>query len=300
MPGGIQYSVVVPVYRGAQTVGELCRRLQAFFTLHNYSYELIFVVDASPDDSEAVLKALQPHYPTLRLLELQYNAGQHAATLCGVLQAQGEYIITLDDDLQMPPEEIEKLIAAQAHTGADMVYGAFGRENHGGAKYYASRFIYKLLGAITPGFRYISTFRLFKRSAAANLTMYYQRYFLIDEVLKPYTPKVEYVKVQHKPRPTGRSGYSAFHLFAIMVNYLINYTYIPLRILLYGGLLMAVLGFALTVFSLTGSGAHTLLYALLACTGIVTMALGLVAEYHIRYLNARVGKPLFLLKQSLD
>ena len=127
--GEYKYSVIVPVYNSCDTLDELCRRLTDVFKKITDSYELILVDDGSRDGSWKKMRELKPKYARARIIRLTRNFGQHNAIMCGFNLAQGEYVLTLDDDLQTPPEEIPKLIS-KAKEGHDVVYGVYGRKKH--------------------------------------------------------------------------------------------------------------------------------------------------------------------------
>ena len=131
-------SVVVPVYRSEATLSELVQRLSEVLSMIAQHYEIILVNDGSPDNSAAVIRDLIRETPALRAFELMRNYGQHNALLCGIRAAQYELIVTIDDDLQNPPEEIPKLVE-RLNTGYDVVYGTPNIMQHGAWRNLASR-----------------------------------------------------------------------------------------------------------------------------------------------------------------
>ena len=123
-------SVVVPVYNSQQSLPILLNRLSAMLPALTEQYEAILVNDCSRDRSAEVMEELAGQYPWLYCVHLLRNYGQHNALLCGIREARHGIVITLDDDLQNPPEEIPKLLAKMAE-GYDVVYGYPERESHG-------------------------------------------------------------------------------------------------------------------------------------------------------------------------
>src|SRR6185503_1562788 len=120
----IDYSVVVPVYNSEKTLVELFTRTREVFKKLGRSFEMVFVEDCGKDQSWQVLRELSDQYPgEVVAVKLARNFGQHNATLCGFHHAQGRFVITIDDDLQIPPEEIPKLIDEQERSDAELVYG---------------------------------------------------------------------------------------------------------------------------------------------------------------------------------
>ena len=131
-------SIVIPVYRSAASLESLLRRLEHALLALTSEFEVILINDGSPDDSWEVIESLSPAFPWLKGINLKRNYGQHNALLCGIRQARHELVLTLDDDLQHPPEEIPKLLEA-IEAGADVVYGTPEHEQHGFARDLASR-----------------------------------------------------------------------------------------------------------------------------------------------------------------
>ena len=129
----ITLSVVIPVYRSESTLAPLTQRLLAVLPLLAPEYEIILVDDGGPDDSWQVLRELQAAHPDrIVAMQLMRNFGQQNAQMCGFRHARGDYIVTMDDDLQHPPEEIPKLLRKIEHGGFDLVYGVYGDKQHSG------------------------------------------------------------------------------------------------------------------------------------------------------------------------
>src|SRR5476649_2715617 len=177
-------SVVVPVYNSAGTLRELLARLQPVLAASADAYEVILVDDGSRDDSARVLAECRGEYSWIRPIELMRNSGQHNALLCGIRQARYELIVTMDDDLQHPPEEIPKLLAA-LRDDVDVVYGAPEEEAHGWFRDAASQVtklaMQNVLGADTA--RMIGPFRLFRTSVQTAFDDYRGLFANIDVLL---------------------------------------------------------------------------------------------------------------------
>jgi polyisoprenyl-phosphate glycosyltransferase len=203
------YSVVIPVYNSAPIVGETIQQVQRFFERHQLSYEIIAVDDRSHDGSWAVLSRAAQASETVTAIGLGANRGQHTATLCGMAYAKGEFIVTLDDDLQHPPEEIARLIE-KAGEGHDFVCGRF-LQSRGRVRRVASLAVGgldRVLFHKPRGFVFTS-FRLIQRDVVDRLCDYrlpdpYLRGLLVRCALSPANAWVE-----NRPRQVGRSGYNA-------------------------------------------------------------------------------------------
>ena len=235
-------SVVVPVYRSETILPELVERLQAVLNRIASAYELILVNDSSPDGSWDVICQLAERYPWIHPINLMRNYGQHSALLCGIRAAQYDVIVTLDNDLQHPPEEIPKLLAVLAQ-GFDVVYGTPEREEHGVLRDLASlatkMALQNAMGATIA--RQVSAFRAFRTEVAAAFSHYEGSFVSIDVLLTWGTNRFAAVKVAHEPRKQGTSGYTFFKLITHAMNMMTGFTTLPLQI-------ASLVGFAFTFF----------------------------------------------------
>ncbi len=302
-----EYSVIVPVYNSEQTLGELYDRTAAVFASGGYSFEMVFVDDFSQDKSWEVLVQLKKLHPeTITAIKLAKNFGQHNAIFCGMEHAQGELMITIDDDLQIPPEEITKLIQVFHDKDADLVYGYFGKKKHSLIRNLGSYFIKKssriLLNSPGEG----SSFRLITRSLAVNILKHQQHFMYIDELFLWYTSNIAFTEVKHQKRAVHRSGYSTWKLFQLSANIVIYYTAVPLRIMTYGGFVLSVLSFITGIRFIINKMVHdvplgytSLIVAILFSTSIIMLCLGLIGEYLSRIYQVQNKKPPYSIKKIL-
>ena len=210
----IEYSVVVPVYNSKDSLEELFDRTDKVFSELNKEYEIIFVEDGGWDESWEVIKKIKNKNPEkVKGIKLSRNFGQHNAVLCGFANVQGKYIITIDDDLQLQPEDIKKLIACYNEQQPDLVYGYFSKKNHSAIRNFGSNVIKKSSKVIykTPGEG--SSFRLIKREIVDCLLQHSQEFVYIDDLLLWYTTSISFVEVEHKKRIFNTTQYSTFNLF---------------------------------------------------------------------------------------
>ena len=212
-------SVVVPVYRASDSLSELHRRICATFDSDSEVFELIFVEDCGGDDSWRVIKELAVRDPNVRALRMSRNYGQHNALLCGIREARGEVIVTLDDDLQHPPEHIGTLLM-ELRSGYDVVYGPPAQEQHGLLRNLASQ-ITKLILKETMGAanaRQVSAFRVFKTNLRDAFVDYRSPTVNIDVLLTWATTSFSAVSMEHQERKHGRSGYTVSKLVSHALN----------------------------------------------------------------------------------
>ena len=302
------YSIVVPVYNSCESLEELFQRIEHTMNSLAVSFEVIFVDDDSSDTSWRKLETIQNTNPDkVTAIRLARNFGQHNATICGIAQATGSYIITLDDDLQNPPEEIAKLISAMKDSDADLVYGIYSKKQHSmvrnlgsAALKTSSQHLFKTKG-------HGSSFRLMKSSLGKCLLGHQINFIFIDELFNWYTNHIGFVLVDHQKRPYQQSNYTSHSLFSMFSNLVIYYTAIPLRIMVYSGFISAFLSFVVGIWFIYRKIIHdvplgftALIVAILFSTSIILLSLGIIGEYLSRIYSVQNRKPPYSIKTFLN
>lgn len=301
------YSVIVPVYNSEHSLEELSRELEAVFSELNLSFEVIFVDDGSRDQSWQALTLLKQKHPEwIKVVRLARNFGQHNATLCGFSFASGERIITIDDDLQHPPLEIEKLHAAAEESGADIVYGIFRKKNHSMLRNAGSRSLKESARLMSHSAGKGSSFRLIRRELILAALNHSQHFLFLDEVFHWYTDDIVFAEVEHHPRKYHTSGYTSRKLFRLMGNTLLHYTTLPLKVLVYGGLVGSLITLAMGIYYLVLKftyhvplGYTSLIVTILFSTCILLFSLGVIGEYLRRIYLVQNKKPPYSIKKVL-
>jgi undecaprenyl-phosphate 4-deoxy-4-formamido-L-arabinose transferase len=301
-------SVVVPVYNGQESLPELVERLHASLVGLTDTFEIILVNDGSRDQSWFQTTQLASRYPRVTGLDLMRNYGQHNALLAGIRQAHYEVIVTLDDDLQNPPEQIPLLIDKLAE-GYDVVYGTPLREQHGLWRDAASRItklaLQSAMGVETA--RGVSAFRAFRTDVRRAFADYCSSFVSIDVLLTWGTTRFASVPVQHDPRRVGKSNYTFRKLVVHALNMMTGFSTWPLQ-------LASFIGFAFTLF-----GATLLLYVvgryfvegdsvpgfpflasmIALFSGAQLFALGIIGEYLARMHFRSMARPLYVLRSQV-
>ena len=301
---GETISVVVPVFNGAKSLPALYDRTSQSMEQLQLGFDIVFVDDCSPDDSWQVISKLKAEHPQrIKAIRLAKNSGQHNATLCGIHHSTGDIIITIDDDLQIPPEEISKLLDKHKDSGCDLVYGVFKKKQHSTFRNVGSWMVNKFFKLFAHTSGHGSSFRLITRNLADNLKNLNQKYLLLDEVLSWYTNSVCSVSVDHHQRLQGKSGYSTARLILMTINYVINYTVIPLRLMTYLGLFGSFLTFIISLyyiydklFNAVELGFTSLIVSIFFSTSVILFCLGIIGEYVSR-LFAREGSPHYIIRE---
>jgi undecaprenyl-phosphate 4-deoxy-4-formamido-L-arabinose transferase len=293
-------SIVVPVYRGAATVGTLVRALEELDP--EGGLEIVLVNDGSPDNSDEVCRALlgKTRVP-LTYVEHARNFGEHNAVMTGLRHARGAFVITMDDDLQNPPEEVVKLYDHARLGGWDVVYTRYGRKEHAGWRNLGSRFANKVADWLLdkPKGLYLSSFRCMAAPVVRAVTRYRGPYPYIDGLIMQVTQRIDSIEVRHLPRAEGRSNYTLKRLVLLWLNLATSFSLAPLRIAIFAGVAMATLG-ALGAFATIAealfsdkipSGWASTMTVILLVSGVQSMVLGVVGEYVGRTFLSANGKP---------
>jgi len=244
-----EYSVVVPVYNSEASLDELCSRIHEVFVTLKENYEIILVDDSSTDNSWLVMKALRKRNRNIKIIQLMKNFGQHNALICGLHHVSGRYVITMDDDLQNPPEEIPKLIH-EIKKGYDSVIGALD-EKHDRLLKKTGSFLIRYLNTTIfnkPKNIKLSSFRIMTKALTDEIKVLKTPYPYIAGMLLSLTANIANVTVKHEKRKYGRSTYGLNKLIKLAFNLIINYTAIPLRLLTSFGILISIISFGMGLF----------------------------------------------------
>ena len=298
-------SVIIPVFNGSGSLPELVRRLGEVLPTLSPAYEVVLVNDASLDDSWEVIEEQCLANPWVRGIDLARNYGQHNALMCGIRDAQGDVLITMDDDLQHLPEELPRLVERLAY-GADVVYGTPQRERHQLWRVCAS-LVSKVVLQRTMGAdaaRSISAFRAFRREATAAFERYQNPYVNIDVLLSWGARNFVAVPVRHEPRSVGRSTYTLRRLVRHALTMFTGFSLLPLRVATVSGFGFMLFGFGVLAF-VTGRYLYEgspvpgfpFLASLVAVLGGAQLfSLGVIGEYIGRIHFRSLDRPPFLVR----
>ena len=299
-------SVVIPVHNSEKTLEKLYSRLVDVLEASVRNFEIILVDDGSSDGSWETLVRLRELDERVSIIRLMRNFGQHNAIFCGLHHVKGDLILTMDDDLQNPPEEIPKLLD-KIEEGYDAVYGEYNLKQHNLFRNLGSaaiqkvyRFVFRLDGTAT-------SFRLISNQVIKAILSYDMNYTFIDGLLAWYTKNIGHVTVRHDPREESSSGYSFRKLFTLSLNLLTNFSIIPLQIASLTGISFSFLGFVMAMYffmkkiiiGVEVTGYTSLIVVVTFFSGIQLLALGLIGEYLGRvHLNIN-KKPQFMVKEKM-
>lgn len=300
----LEVSVVVPVYNSDATLHELADRV--FRALAGHDVELILVNDASQDQSWSRIEELARADERVRGIDLMRNYGQHNALLAGVRVASKAVIVTIDDDLQNPPEEILKLLYALGHDH-DVVYGTSSHTSHGLWRGLAARVtkmtLQSAMGSETA--RKVSPFRAFRTQVREGFSGYHGPLVSIDVLLTWATTRFAAVEVRHDPRKVGTSNYTLRMLVTHSLNMTTGFSVRPLQMASVTGFGFALFGLAVLAYVIVryviagGSvpGFPFLASIIAVFAGAQLFALGIIGEYLARMHFRLMQKPTFVEKR---
>jgi undecaprenyl-phosphate 4-deoxy-4-formamido-L-arabinose transferase len=300
-------SVVVPVYNGAATVPALVDRLRAVLRAGTSQFEIILVNDGSRDTSWATIESLALRYPEIVGIDLMRNYGQHNALLCGIRRTRFDIIVTLDDDLQQPPEEIPRLVARLAE-GFDVVYGTPKHEQHGFWRNVSSRVTKAALGTATSATvaPMVSAFRCFRSSVKPAFEEYRSPLLSIDVLLTWATTSFASVTVRREPRRSGVSNYRVRALVRHTMNMMTGYSLLPLQMATMIGFLFTIFGIMVLAFVIgrylivgTNVAGFPFLASIIAIfSGAQLFALGIIGEYLGRMHLRTMDRPAYIVRAA--
>ncbi len=299
-------SIVIPVYNAEASIGRLVERLLAAPPAART--DIVLVNDGSRDGSHAACVALCERFPRqVAYLRLARNFGEHNAVMAGLAQAKGDYVITMDDDFQNPPEEVTRLLAAAVSCGYDAVYAAFREKRHGRLRNWGSRFNDRvatyLLGK--PPQLYLSTFRCLSRFLVDEIVRYTGPGPYVDGLILRTTDNIGQVAVEHRDREAGQSGYTLWKLMRLWLTMFVNFSIAPLRFASLLGLGIGGFGLVMAVWSLleklfgvdVPAGWTTLYITGIIFSGIQLVMLGLLGEYVGRTLLETNRSPQYVVRE---
>ena len=299
----------MPVYNSAEMLPALVARLDLVLRACAEEYELILVNDGSRDAGWLTIVEIIRQSDWIRGVDLMRNGGQHNALLCGIRAARYELVVTMDDDLQNPPEEIPKLLAALID-GVDVVYGSPQYEVHGVFRNIASQVtkivLQGVLGANTA--RMVGPFRVFRTDLRRAFDGYRGVFVNIDVLLTWGTTRFTAIRVRHDVRQAGKSNYTLIKLLVHMMNMLTGFSTIPLQLSTFVGLSIALLGIVLLVYvvgryllhGVAVQGFAFIASIIIIFSGTQLFTLGVIGEYLARMHSRLLDRPAYVVREELD
>ncbi len=300
--------MVVPVYNSEGSLELLAQRLEPVLSSIAVQFELILVNDGSKDQSWRIIENLARRCPWISGINLMRNFGQHNAVLCGIRAAAFDIIVTLDDDLQNPPEEIPQLIQ-ELEQGFDVVYGTPAQEQHTLWRNVASQ-VTKLALQSAMGSevaRKVGSFRAFRAPLRQAFSTYAGSFVNIDVLLSWATTRFSSVTVSHEPRQIGKSNYTFRQLVRHALNMITGFSMLPLQIASLVGFSFTLFGilvlfYVLARYLIQGEavpGFPFLASIIAIFSGAQLFSLGIIGEYLARMHFRLMERPVYVIKKTI-
>lgn len=306
----LSLSIVIPVYNSEESLEPLLEALSKTLPTLTHTYEVILVEDDSLDNSWQAIQELLPQYTFLRAFKLMRNYGQHNALLCGIRAAQYDIIVTMDDDLQHPPEEISKLLAKLSE-GYDVVYGRPQKERHNLFRNLASQVTKAVLqgamGAETA--RNISAFRVFRTPLRRAFDDFRGPFVNIDVLLTWGSKSFANIPVRHEKRLGGQSNYTFSRLVVHTFNMVTGFSTLPLQIASMVGFTLTAFGIVLLfylivirilIFGYDVPGFTFLATMIAIFSGSQMFMLGIIGEYLARMHFRTMDRPAYIVREAVE
>jgi undecaprenyl-phosphate 4-deoxy-4-formamido-L-arabinose transferase len=271
--------------------------------------EIVLVNDGSPDNSGDVCRALlRSATVPITYIEHARNFGEHNAVMTGLRHARGAYVITMDDDLQNPPEEVIRLYDHARKGGFDVVYTRYAVKKHAAWRNLGSRFANWVADQLLdkPKGLYLSSFRCMSAFVVREVVKYRGPYPYIDGLLLQVTQRLDSIEVKHFARAEGRSNYTLRRLIRLWLNLATNFSILPLRLAVVAGVAMGFLGLVAAAYVIvealvgeTPSGWASLMTVTLLIAGAQFLILGVLGEYVGRAFLSANGKPQGVVREVI-
>ena len=296
-----EYSIVVPVFCAEKNIEDLHKSISRFFE-NKYSYEIIYIDGFSADNSWEVLKRIkQTNTSAITIIKFNKNFGQHAATICGFKHAKGNYIITMDDDMEILPSETEKLIVQQKKDNSDLVYAEYTKLNQPFIRTFFTKF-YKFISKVEGKQKGKgSSYRLLKSSLAKKIADNHKQFVFIDELCLWYTQNLSFVNVETNKSILRPTRYKMGNLFSLTGNVIMFSSMFPLKLVTQIGLILSSINFLIGIhflikkfyFKIEVAGYTSIIVSILFSTGLIIFCIGVLAQYLAQTLKAVNNAPAY-------
>lgn len=301
-------SVVVPVYYGEPTIEELSYRLYAVAQKINCDLEIIYVNDASPDNSWNIIKRLHSENEFVKGINFSRNFGQHYAISAGIANSTSDWVIVMDCDLQDVPEEIENLYH-KAQQGYDVVLARRTRRKDSFFKRFFSRCFYWALSYLS-GVKYdprVANFGIYKRNVIDTINSLPEKNRYFPSMIKWVGYKQTGIDVRHSERAEGSSSYNFKKLLNLSLDIVLSYSDKPLRLAIKLGLIITFLSLIFSIIiiyryfagGIEVLGYTSLILSIWMLSGIIIFVLGVVGLYIGKIFENVKNRPTYIIKELL-
>lgn len=305
----LEYSIIIPVFNSERTLAELCSRLHHVLNSLGERHEIILIDDASKDRSWLELESIEKKIPNIKLIQLLRNVGQFRAIMCGFNHASGNFILTMDDDLQNPPEEIPKLIQAmQADEDMDCIIGVPREKKHSCVRRWGSALLNVIHSFVLnkPIDLRMSSFRIIRRTIVQEMIKNKSVNVTLGPLLLLTTRRISNVVVLHQERKYGSTNYGLLRILKTFLDNILNYTTLPLYLVGFSGILISLMSFGFATYvvlrklysGFSISGWASLITMISFFSGLILFSLGIIGEYLIRIIRELGTESQFIIRKK--
>jgi undecaprenyl-phosphate 4-deoxy-4-formamido-L-arabinose transferase len=306
--GNVQLAVVIPVYNEEANLPVLMQRLMPVMQGLGKSFEIILIDDGSSDNSLEILKGFTQN-PQVRVVELTRNYGQHAAIMAGFSITQADIVITMDADLQNPPEEITNLVKVMEEGNYDVV----GTIRKGRKDSFFRILPSKIINMVARKITGVSMsdwgcmLRCYRRPVVQRMIQCHEHSTFIPALATVFAKRVTEIEVAHEERHGGKSNYPLRKLINLQFDLVASFSNLPMKLIMYGGILMSLLGVCFGTFLAiarlvygarwAAEGIFTLFAVLFVFVGLQFFALGVIGEYIGRIYREVRKRPEYVIEK---
>jgi undecaprenyl-phosphate 4-deoxy-4-formamido-L-arabinose transferase len=302
-------SIVIPVYNGEKTIMPLFDQIKAFCEKNQFSFEVVFVWDCGPDKSWDVIVSLKKQFPDLiKAVRLSRNYGQHNALICGFAHAEGEFFITMDEDLQHIPDDIFQLFQKQIEKDYDVVYGHYETRNHSHFRNFTSSILKRIIRLSIPDLNEdYSAFRIIKSNIAKSTMSMRNSYTFLDGYLSWITTHTSSCLVSHQKRVAGKSSYTIKKLITHSINIFITFSDLPIKIVTWSSFVFFLFTIIYSIWILFQKlfyknlvpGFASMIILISLGVGFILMAIGILGQYLHRINMKTTKRPNYMESEIL-
>lgn len=304
-------SIVIGLYNSEKTIEAVLEEIkEAFSKSDKYFYEVILVDDFSPDGVYRLVKGIAEKEKNIKVIHLSKNAGQTNAVMEGYRYADGDFIVEMDDDLQMPADEILHMLNVLEDGNYDVVFAKYPQQKESAFRRFGSKVNNKMTEIMIgkPQDIRINSFFVMRKFVKDEVIKYSNNYPYLYGLIFAVTKNVANVPVEHRARTNGKSNYTFKKLFGLWLNGFLNFSIKPLRLSIQLGFLITIISFIIAVIlliqRLTGPtqamGWTSIMITIIFFAGVQLMSIGLLGEYIGRLYISSSGLPRSVVREEVN
>ena len=304
-------SIVIGLYNSEGTIGDVLTEIDGVFkTAPEYEYEVILVDDKSPDNVFNVVKEIAANDKRIKVIHLAKNSGQTNAVIEGYRYAKGDYVVEMDDDLQMPANEILHMISVLEEGDYDVVFAKYKEQKESAFRRFGSKVNNKMTQIMVgkPKHIRVNSFFVMRKFICEGITKYSNNYPYLYGIIFALTQNVANVEMEHRPRAQGTSNYTLKKLLGLWFNGLLNFSVKPLRFSVVFGMIVTVISFIIAIILVIDRlvrpteymGWTSTMVAIIFFSGVMLIGIGVVGEYIGRLFISQSEIPRATIRETVN